>query len=345
MHELTGLPDHVVGLVDSVMTGEFGTVSSAGVPIDTPMLFFPSEGLQTFDVGTGLSYPAKAERARRNPKVGLLFEGDPTEPVVSIAGHAEVRDTDLQANAERYIAETAHDAMVDVPWEVARKAVWYWTRIIVAITPVRIWWWDNAQAMDATPHRWDAPADTVYPVTPPRASGEVSKPAQWSQPSWRQQAENVMAGALPAHLTLCDDEGYPLPVRARSVELTEDGFNLDMPAGAPWGTDRGTAKATLSFVGLSIFVGEVVGSGSATQMHVERALPLHPIMKNPAELFAPTDDTYDKLMTRLRHETARRGQPIPTIPAIQPGPTAGAQRRLDRARRTTNERAERRNRD
>jgi hypothetical protein len=73
MSVLTGWPDDVVGLVGSVIHAEFGTVSSAGVPIDTPMLLFPSEGLQTFDVGTGLSYPAKAERARRDPKVGQLM--------------------------------------------------------------------------------------------------------------------------------------------------------------------------------------------------------------------------------------------------------------------------------
>jgi hypothetical protein len=329
-------------LLDSVTTAEFGTVSSAGVPIDTPMYLFPSEGLQTFDVGTGLSYPAKAERARRNPKVGLLMEGGPSEPVVAIAGHAEVRDRDLQANADRYIAETAQislDSTVDVPWEVARRAVWYWTRIIVAITPVRIWWWDNANAMDRAPYRWDAPADTAYPETPPGPSGAVSEPALWSQPSWRQQAENVLAGALPAHLTLCDDEGYPLSIRARAVELTGDGFTLDMPGGWPWGSDRGTAKATLSFGGLSIFLGEVVGTASATQLWVERALPLHPIMRDPSELWAPTDDTYDKLMTRLRHETARRGQPIPTVPAIKPIPTAAAQRRLDRVARTAGVRA------
>ena len=42
-----------------------------------------------------------------------------------------------------------------------------------------------------------------------------------------------MAAALPAHLTLGDDEGYPLPIRPRAVELTDDGFTLDMPQDRP----------------------------------------------------------------------------------------------------------------
>ena len=329
MAQLTGLPDNVVDLLGSVTNAEFATVSSAGVPIDTPMYLFPSDDMRTFDVATGLSYPAKAERARNNPKVGLLFEGVAGDPVVSIAGVAEVRDTDLQANVERYIAETGHDIPAEVPWDVARKAVWYWTRIIVAITPVRILWWDNAAAMDGPPHRWDAPAPPAPPAAT-RPPGTLSKPGEWSQPAWPEQAAAMMASGLSAHLTLCDPEGYPLPIRARSIELTADGFALDLPAGSPWGTDGQGAKATLSFVGLSTFVGEATGTGSTTTLRVERALPIHPIMASPVEQFAPTDATYDGLMSRLRHETSRRGQPIPTVPVVKPASTAGALRRIAR---------------
>jgi hypothetical protein len=99
------LPPDVAQMIASAMFCEFGTISAQGVPIDTPLLCFADPGCRSIDVGTGLAYPTKAERARRNPKVGLLLEGGPAQPVISIGALATVKDANIQANAERYIAE------------------------------------------------------------------------------------------------------------------------------------------------------------------------------------------------------------------------------------------------
>src|SRR4051812_4244083 len=98
------LPQPVLDLIRSAGLAAFATVSSAGVPIDTPVGGF-HEPDGRFSIATGVAYPAKAERVRRNPKVGVLLEGFPGEPVVLIAGHGTVRDADIQANVDRYLPE------------------------------------------------------------------------------------------------------------------------------------------------------------------------------------------------------------------------------------------------
>lgn len=327
------LPQAVVDKLKTAIHSEFGTVSSAGVPIDTPMLFWPTDKLRSFCVGTGLAYPAKAERARKNPKTGLLVEGDESEPVVAISGLAAVHDSNLQGNMEYYLAETAYFRVGPAPWPLARKAVWYWTRMIVEITPTTIYWWDNPAAMDGPPHVWKAPSDMVYPKSDPAAPGSVSAAPKWPQRPWADQARDALGRGEPGHLTLLDAGGFPLSFRARSIKLTADGFELDMPAGLPW--PKGGGKATLSFLGRATFVGDVSGAGRETVLDVERALPVHPFVAVPNELWEPSPTNYEAMMGRLVHETRRRNQPIPTVPEEEPTPSAGARIRIDHVMKGT----------
>jgi hypothetical protein len=324
---MKSLPEHVFRFIESGVVAEFATVSTAGVPIDTPTYYFPSNDLTTIDLATGLPNPAKAERARRNPKVGLLIEGRPEEPLVVIRAHAAVRDSDLQANCVRYIAETGFKGISHgVGWEKAREAVTYWSRIIIENTPERFYWWDNQAAMDGPPKVWSAPAGTNYPASDPEPK-EKMKPSAWEARPWPVVAADAVKSGAAAHLTVLDDEGYPLPMRARSFEVTEEGFRLVMPRGVPW---RLVGKASLTFAGFQTFVGTASAEDGVTVLQVERSLPQHPSTVDTKQVLQPSEDTKRKAWARLEYEALRRGQPIPTPPLELPAPTRLAKLRQAR---------------
>lgn len=321
-------PQPIIELLRSASTAEYTTISAAGVPIDTPVLIFPSEGLASFDLATGLAYPAKAERARRNPRTCLLIQGRPDEPIVLVQGFAAVRDSDLQANALRYLSETGQTLPHNPPWELARQAVWYWTRILVEIRPARLLWWDSPAAMAEPPHRWHAPEGTVYPPSDPSPPGTISKAATWEKAtSWRALAERALARGVPGHLSLIDEDGFPSTVRARSIEVAPEGFRLALPAGLP----SRLGKASLTFMGIETFIGEMM---SADSMRVERTLPIFPMTEDMTQLWEPTPHTRSELMERLLQETRRRGQPIPEFPRQRPEPTEGYRLRMARRARS-----------
>jgi hypothetical protein len=327
MSLLTDLPDNVAQMLRKTLVTEFATLSAAGIPIDTPVSYFNPDGLASIDVATGLSYPAKAERARRNPKVGLLIAGAKDEPIISIAGHAAVRDADLQANAHRYIAETGFSRPGNPPWELARKAVWYWTRMIICVAPAKVMWWDRRADMDSAPHCLRAPDGSVFPASDPAPPGSVSAPSKWPAQSWRELAEEVAGRGGTAHLSLCDVDGYPLPMPVRDVRLIDSGLAMHVPGGAPW---QRKGKASLTFYGRQTFTGDVSASGEETLLTIERALPIQPFVADDSVMWEPEAEVREAFMSRLRHEVERRGQPVPTLPEVEPEPTAGAKIRMSR---------------
>ena len=321
------MPENVASLMRSGAIAQYATVSAAGVPIDTPVLYFPDDDLARVNIATGLSYPAKAERARRNPKVGMLLQAGPNDPVISLSGMAAVRDADLQDNVERYLAEACYTLPHDPDWSLARQAVWYWTRIIVEIAPARILWWDSPAKMDSAPMCWEASPDTAFPPSDPTPPGKASSPAKWTQKPWRDLAETALARGVAGHLTVLDQRGFPLPMPARSIALTQDGLSLDMPAGVPWAF---TGKGCLTFGGVETLLGDVSASGGKVMLEVERTLPVFPMTSDMRQLWKPTPDTRAQLMRRLEEELARRGQPVPTIPTVRPPPSQGYRRRMER---------------
>ena len=201
----------------------------------------------------------------------------------------------------------------------------YWSRIIIENTPVKIMWWENPAATDRPPQVWNAPADRIYPPSDPRPSGEM-QPSAWRARPWRQLAHDAAAGRWGAHLTVLDEDGYPMPMRARTFELVSDGFRLVMPRGVPWALQ---GKA-VTFGGFQTFVGEAMPESMGILFKVERALPQLPSARDTKEVLQPSEETRRKAMARLEYEAKRRGQPIPTIPTELPPPTRLAKLRQAR---------------
>jgi hypothetical protein len=327
------LPPKVAELLQVTSFAEFATVSAAGVPIDTPLLNFPDEDLGRINMATGLSYPVKAERARRNPKVGLLYwPSYPGEPVVQVTGLAATRDRDIQQNTLRYLAETAHISP-ETPWSVKRQAIWYWARIIIEIQPKEILWWDSPEDLDGPPQRWRAPADTVFAASDPAPPGDGTPAPKWPQPDWRAAASANAGAGYPAYVSLIDDEGFPRIVRAREVRVEEGGLSLDLPKGPP---GRRLGPASLTWFGRDTLVGSAAPAGERVHLAVERTLPILPFV-GQGDIWDPPADVKAAVMARLTAELARRGQPMPATPQDPPELSEGAKRRARRDTRGADE--------
>lgn len=320
MSSATHIADLPTPVAETILGGtmcEFATVTAKGVPLNTPMLYSVEPDATTVDVSTGVSYPTKAERARRNPKVGLLIEAPDGGPVVSISAWAGVRDADIQANALRY----AHDFRNLLPmigggrsWDAMRDAYWYWARIFINCAPETIRWWPTAEATTTTgaEHVWHAAHEDAPLASDPPPARPPSAAPRWSEPAdWRSRAAEVTSTFPPPHLSVIDDRGFPLPFRTTSVRVTPSGFCIDIPAGAPWSA-RGTAS--LCFSGRATFTGQLDGEDFA----VDRMLPELPMVADMNEIFDPTPSVRATLIERLTAELARRDQAVPTMPAAPP---------------------------
>src|ERR1700749_1744697 len=129
-------PDEVQAVFDRFITTELTTINQAGQPITWPVTPYYHLGDPCIDVTTGLGYPKKADDARANPLVSLLFS-DPTgsgmtaPPTVLVQGSADVDDRDLEANRRRYAREAAEKlpalAGRQPPDALKRLVSWYYT--------------------------------------------------------------------------------------------------------------------------------------------------------------------------------------------------------------------------
>jgi hypothetical protein len=334
--------DRIVGATDLVaavapfLTTEYASLTRAGHPITWPVTPYPGHDGHTVDVTTGLTYPLKAERARRDPRVGLCFShpagsGHERPPVVSIQGLATVHDADLVANSARYLALSRAklpEVSARTPrWLLARMD-WYWTRIWISITPVRALWWDDGD-LSRPPRVWSAAEGTVAPPSDPAPSGTTS--GSWrtraSDGDWRGATRGIVDRLGLPTITVVDPTGAPLALPCSSADHTENGFVV----GLPNGVDAGDGPVSLTFhTHGATFDGQenvsLVGQGVVERpsdglprvhVRVDRMLSDWGVPRSRLGAAVSMAGAARRLRPRLRAEAARRGVGIPRWSAVE----------------------------
>lgn len=207
-------------MFDRFITTELTTVDRSGQPITWPVTPYYTRAAPCIDVTTGLGYPKKANDARANPLVSLLFS-DPTgsgvgsPPMVLVQGTAEVDDRDLDANRARYARESAEKlpalAKQMPPQPVQRFLSWYFTRIYIHVRPERVYVWPGGDAA-AEPTLFDAHMEEV------RSGHSEEQPRFHADPgggatSWDSRIDELGSTHSTAVLSIVCPDGFPFSVR------------------------------------------------------------------------------------------------------------------------------------
>ena len=250
---MTGtLPQQVRDCFGRFVTTEYTTVDARRQPIVWPVTPYYSDGAGSIDVTTGLGYPKKADDARRNPRVALLFS-DPTGSGIEsgiqvlVQGTPEVDERDLEANAERYFRESGEKLpatkKMHPPALMRAPLRWYYTRIYVHVRPERVFVWPDGDLGQA-PDVHDAHLEEVR-------SGHIEEPPQppaeptGEPPRWDARIDELGERHPTAVLSWLAPDGFPLSARM-PVELDRQRRRIVLgaePAGLPLTAGRASLVA------------------------------------------------------------------------------------------------------
>ena len=320
-------PAQLSPLFEKAITVTYVSQTKDGNPVSSPLTPYVGQGGATLDVSTGLTYPSKAERARRNPKVCLLYSdmvgsGLMAAPIALVRGWAAVRDSNLQANADRYIQLSQAklpDSTKGQPKILLRRFRWYFSRIWIEITPAHILWWEGGD-LDKEPIEWRAPDTLEIPESDAKPLGMAPPP--WLEPplSWQEHADYAISNLSHRDLSYVDRDGFPICVPAREVESIAEGFRLQLPRGIRL-PDGGGACMTFHdhpevFTGQEnrTFIGTISATtGGSILFSVERALADWSLPGNRLKMAAGFLSKGRRLSPRLKREAERRGQQVPEV--------------------------------
>ena len=242
----SSLPQDVRDCFTRFITTEYTTIDARQQPIVWPVTPYYSDGAPCIDVTTGIGYPKKADDARRNAHVGLLFS-DPTGSGIDsgvqvlVQGTAEVDERDVDANADRYFRESGEKLpatrKMHPPAPIRRMLRWYYARIYVHVRPERVLVWPDGD-LAKPPEIHDARLEEVR-------SGHSEEPAEphaeaaGGPVAWNPRMDELGSKHRTAVISWVGPDGFPLSVRlpvevdrqARRVVLGAEPAGLPLAAG------------------------------------------------------------------------------------------------------------------
>lgn len=237
----TSLPSSVQAVFGSFITTELTTVDGRGQPITWPVTPYYKDGGPCIDITTGLGYPKKANDARANPLVALLFS-DPTgsgldrPPMILVQGTADVDDRDLEANRARYARESKEKlpgiAKLMPPEPLQRLLGWYFTRIYVHVRPERVYAWPDG--VDSEPELYGSHVEEIR-------SGHSEEPERFhAEPAggmsaWDPRLAELGTTYPTAVLSIVCPDGFPFAVRVPvRIDAADRWIRIEGdPAGIP----------------------------------------------------------------------------------------------------------------
>ncbi len=321
--------DEIVDTATRFLATEYASLTTAGAPITWPVTPYRGER-STIDVSTGLTYPLKAERARRDRRVALSFtlptgSGLQSPPTIAVQGHATVRDRDLVATSSRYLrasAERFPDLYAQIPTWLMRRLDWYWTRAWIEVTPTRVLWWDRGDLTEL-PREWTAPTGTEAPPSDPLPQGTGAGSWNPARPDWRRRTEGVLGRLPPPVLTIVDHDGFPLPLKVRSVRATGDGFAVIPPVGVDIRpgpaflsfhahTDRLESQENIGLTGTTS-IERLANGDTEVSFSADRALADFGVPPNKVRNAVQLIRAGRRLRPRLAAEAARRSTTAPAL--------------------------------
>lgn len=292
------VPSDIEEMFRRYIATEFAYVTAKGEPLCWPVTPYWDPERKILSISTGLAYPTKAQHAKRNPKVALLFS-DPTgsglvdRPQVLVQGDATVLDDDIQANTDRYVTDLRRRfpmARLGINALTAPLLDFYLPRLWVEVKPV---------SLKVDPRIDDDSTEEQVDFKPLLDPSELRSLIEMT---------HSMGEAV---VTTVEPSGYPFCIRSHVLARTDGSIILGEPA------PSGPASLTFHHHSLGgtrfrawMARGSVTHEQGSTLFIAKRLVGFF-----GNGLVFPFSAIRDisTLRKRLKKELARRGQPMPKL--------------------------------